>query len=66
MDLPALEWLSRQAEPRLWVSDGGVTGVGDEGCARLRERCFAIARRGRITRVDDPSAALESLGAPSA
>jgi len=63
VDLPALEWLARQPEPRFWVSDGGVTGVGDTGCGRLRERCMALARRAGIKRVDDADAALEALSA---
>jgi hypothetical protein len=29
IDGPALEWLTRQAGPRVWLSDGGVTGLGD-------------------------------------
>lgn len=61
VDLPALEWLVRQPEPRFWVSDGGVTGVGDESCAGLRERCARIVRRGRVTRVEDAKGALEAL-----
>jgi len=28
-DLLALEWLARQSKPRIWISDGIVTGVGD-------------------------------------
>ncbi|MCR9095300.1 MAG: hypothetical protein NXI30_13855 [bacterium] len=65
VDLPALQWLSRQPEPRYWVSDGGVTDVGDNSCPHLRDRCMAVARRGRITRVEDADAALEALGAAS-
>ncbi|MCA9505468.1 MAG: hypothetical protein KC616_20415 [Myxococcales bacterium] len=61
VDLPALEWLARQPEPRLWVSDGCVTGVGDSGCDRLRARCEAVAQRGRIRRVDTPDAAVRVL-----
>jgi hypothetical protein len=51
VDLPALEWLARQRRPRLWVSDGGVTGVGDRACAKLSARCAAVQRRARIRRV---------------
>jgi hypothetical protein len=51
VDLPALEWLARQRRPRLWVSDGGVTGVGDRACAILSARCAAVRRRARIRRV---------------
>jgi hypothetical protein len=51
VDLPALEWLAKQPLPRLWVSDGIVTGVGDRGSEALRRRCMALCRRGRIRRV---------------
>ena len=33
IDGPALEWLSWQRKPLLWVSDGGVTGRGAGGSA---------------------------------
>lgn len=29
IDGPALRWLAGQRPPRIWVSDGGVTGIGD-------------------------------------
>jgi len=51
VDLPALEWLAKQPEPRLWVSDGNVTGVGDKGSEALKQRCAALCRRARIRRV---------------
>jgi hypothetical protein len=62
VDLPALEWLARQPLPRLWVSDGGVTGVGDRGSLALKQRCAAVCRRARIRRVakiDDAVALLK-------
>lgn len=62
VDLPALEWLSKQREPRLWVSDGCVTGVGDQGCEVILESCHDLVKRARIVRVDDAEAAIEALG----
>jgi hypothetical protein len=62
VDLPALEWLAKQPEPRIWVSDGCVTGVGDQGCRQLLARCLEVAKRGRIERVDDADAAIARLG----
>lgn len=62
VDLPALEWLSKQPEPRLWVSDGCVTGVSDEGCGMILENCLAMVKRGRIVRVDDAKEAVKALG----
>jgi len=62
VDLPALQWLSKQPEPRLWVSDGCVTGVSDEGCEVILDHCRDLAKRARIERVDDADAAIEALG----
>lgn len=62
VDLPALEWLSKQPEPRLWVSDGCATGIGDQGCETILERCHTLAVRARIKRVDNADAAVEALG----
>lgn len=63
VDLPALAWLARQPAPRLWVSDGGVTGVGDRPSADLLRRCRAICTRSRIRRVEDLGEAARFLGA---
>ncbi len=35
IDGPALDWLAGQDEPRIWISDGFVTGVGEEQTANL-------------------------------
>jgi len=56
VDFPALQWLSEQAPPRVWYSDGQVTGLGDlpvsqslrtqvdEICATASiHRCTALA-----------------------
>jgi hypothetical protein len=51
VDLPALEWLARQRSPRIWVTDGGVTGVGDRSSTALRTRCRSLRRRAAIRRV---------------
>jgi hypothetical protein len=51
VDLPALEWLARQRAPRVWVTDGGVTGVGDRPSRDLRTRCRAVRGRAGIRRV---------------
>lgn len=62
VDLPALEWLARQPEPRLWVSDGCVTGVSDQGCEVIMRNCRTLAKRARIRRVADAEQAIEALG----
>ena len=61
VDAPALEWLSRQPAPRLWVSDGGVSGIDDRPSKALRKRCAELCRRGRIRRYEDAEAATRAL-----
>jgi len=64
VDLPALEWLARQRAPRIWVSDGGVTGIGDRFSAALSARCEAVRRRAQIRRVENLEEARAVFGAP--
>jgi hypothetical protein len=52
IDVPALRWLTRQPRPRLWVSDGGVTGVGDCGSEELHQEAARICTAARIQRCD--------------
>ena len=62
IDEPALAWLAKQAEPRLWVCDGIVTGKQDRNAdAALTNRIRTIAVRGRIRRADTTAAALVAL-----
>lgn len=61
VDLPALEWLAKQPEPRLWVSDGRVSGVGDEGCEKILEAFHELAKRTRIERVENAREAVEAI-----
>jgi hypothetical protein len=65
VDLPALEWLAKRPLPRIWVSDGAVTGVGDRACGELSRSCQAIARQGRIRRVPRLGDAARLLGSGS-
>jgi hypothetical protein len=61
IDVPALRWLARQPTPRLWVSDGGVTGVGDLGSEELQREAARICTAARIERcgsLDDAVAAV--------
>jgi hypothetical protein len=61
IDGPALQWLARMPGPRVWVSDGFVTGVHDNMCSNLVLDAHAICRQGSITRVERPDAAAEEL-----
>ncbi len=51
VDVPALEWLAKQPGPRLWVSDGKVTGIGDQPSEPVTARVAEICRSARIERV---------------
>jgi len=57
VDGPALQWLATQSEPRLWISDGVVTGVNDRASIDLWAECATICRKHRITRLERSSAA---------
>jgi len=56
VDGPALRWLAAQAEPRLWVCDGDVTGCGDARAAHLNDEAGALVFRADIVRLDSMSA----------
>lgn len=61
VDLPALQWLAKQPGPRVWLSDGHVTGVGDVTTRAITQRCREICAQGRIVRVATAAAAAEAL-----
>lgn len=58
IDLPALTWLARHPGPRVWVSDGGVTGTVDGGHAQAVIDARTIVLRSRIVRCNDADDAL--------
>jgi hypothetical protein len=51
VDGPALQWLAKQDGPRIWISDGGVTGIGDTGSPACRYEAAAICHAGRIIQI---------------
>lgn len=53
VDLPALEWLSMQAEPRVWLSDGCVTGINDDFSKQINRACDTVMRDNNIVRCED-------------
>lgn len=61
IDGPALEWLATQRRPRLWVSDGKVTGVGDNPPLDLKIEANLICMKNHITRVPHADEAVEFL-----
>jgi hypothetical protein len=50
IDGPALDWLARQDEPRFWLSDGLVTGVGDASGTGNTEYATKLCLEAKITR----------------
>lgn len=52
IDGPALRWLSRQAVPRIWISDGCVTGRGDTAGINFDHETDSIVRTARIKRIE--------------
>ena len=61
VDAPALEWLSKQPEPRCWVSDNGVSGIEDRPNAKLRSHCDELRRKARIQRFESAQDVARSL-----
>ncbi len=61
VDGPALQWLAKMPGPRVWVSDGWVTGVGDSAAANLQRETRTTCRLASIKRVDKAAAVVEAL-----
>jgi hypothetical protein len=51
VDGPSLEWLTTQPAPRIWYSDGGVTGLRDSAGYGLRDNANHLMRIGKIWRI---------------
>lgn len=60
IDLPALEWLSKQPGPRVWVSDGGVWPIEGEPYD-ARAACAVEMARGGIRRIGTIHSAIDEL-----
>jgi hypothetical protein len=61
VDGKALEWLTNQPEPRVWVSDGGVTGVNDTPAVTLRQFCLNLLVKHKIIQVNNIPQCLDLL-----
>lgn len=61
VDFPALKWLAKQSEPRIWVSDGHVTGAYEQQSPVNRAECFDLCKRERILRVQHMPQAINAL-----
>lgn len=65
VDFPALEWAIKQRQrpnsPVIWVSDGGVTGRGDNFHDDLTMACIRLCKKAGVYVVPDPDKAIELL-----
>ncbi len=64
IDGPCLWWLARQPGPRIWISDGHVTGVRDRSSLDLVVEAMAICRRNHIRRFDKAESLLRLSRSP--
>jgi hypothetical protein len=62
IDGPALQWLAKQPKPRIWVSDGQVTGKNDHTGAVNHLECLCLSRRHHIIRKDRVADGVQLLG----
>jgi hypothetical protein len=63
IDGPALRWLALEDGPRIWVSDGLVTGVNDNPSIDLGAEAQRICHHGKILRVEKAEAVADLLKA---
>jgi hypothetical protein len=52
VDGPALDWLAKQKSPRVWISDGGVTGLGGHSVDLVRDAAKKCSQA-KIKRIED-------------
>lgn len=53
VDGPALDWLAKQRGPRIWISDGQVSGQGEDFRPWFRKDATQKVIRGRIKRIEN-------------
>jgi hypothetical protein len=63
VDGPALRWLGRQRPPRVWITDGGVTGIRDMPAPERSAECWSLCRRYKVRPVRNIDTALRVLAA---
>jgi hypothetical protein len=61
VDGPALEWLCKQAGPRVWFCDGAVTGKGDWPSVHGYIDAYRLACAGQVTRTVELDTVIELL-----
>lgn len=59
VDVPALQWLNRMPKPRIWVCDGGVTGIEDNLSYVVNSLCLAELNKRSILTARNINEAIE-------
>lgn len=62
VDGPCLDWLAKQKKPRVWISDGGVTGIGDGSSYDFVKDAALKMKRGDIKRLGNAQELLRTGG----
>jgi hypothetical protein len=62
VDGPALRWLAQQPEPRIWISDGQVTGTHDQPSTDLVVDAIRICQKAGIRRASKTESLDRLLG----
>jgi hypothetical protein len=61
IDGPALRWLIKQQQPRIWISDGRVTGIDDTSAKNLNLEAVILKKFGKIKQFIDIEACLKTF-----
>lgn len=62
VDGPCLDWLAKQRKPRVWISDGGVTGIGDNATYDFVKDAALKMKRGDIKRLGNAQQLIKGGG----
>lgn len=61
IDGPALDWLGDQPQPRIWITDGGVTALSGHTYQQLGQVAMGLCRQHSVNVVRDAEGAAEML-----
>ncbi len=61
IDYHAVLWVFKQSAPRIWITDGGVSGIGDIMEHGNKIMCQAVAKKGRFFVIGEMEEAIRTL-----
>lgn len=64
IDGPALKWLARMPRPRIWISDGFVTGIDEHCSVFLAQDAISIKKNAGIVRYQNLATFKRGIPAP--